>query len=491
MALVSWHRATEATKRAFDSGPGTRRLELITLTGGLALCVIAARSIPTLHGHVPKPLFLVLGLAGVAVLLTISAEQLFLGWLFLAPLLQESADKTRLGHLLSLTLYTAPPVIFGAKVLLDRGWRPRREWYDFVPAIYTAFILGSIAVTDSSALKSGTIGTLRGFYQTVALGPLVYYVVAFWRGRPLPLVRISWILLVTASIQAMMTVIESRTGWNLWGDTSWQHGDVRSIGTLANPAVTGAFIGVGIVVALAILCWAGPPNLRRLAIFMLIVGLPGLYMTKTRGPILATLVAGGLCLLLSARSRLVGVAVVSLAALTLVAFWPQIKASPAYQNRFNQRQNVDARLILQHVSIKLAEAKPILGWGYDSFDRVKFTVQTSYGGIALEQALQSTSHDTFLTILVEFGVVGLILFVVPWAAVLWRALRRARPPSPDRWFYVAGIGGIAVITIDAGTLDFRFFSFLPALAWMFLGLLRRQLATEEPPGTPLPAASSS
>lgn len=479
MALGDFHRVTRATKQAFVVGPDARRYAAIALLGTAVLGAVGAHAIPTMSGHVPKVLVVAMGLAGASILLTLSARHLFFMWLFLAPLLQESAQKNRMGHLLSLALYTAPPLVAGVKVLVDRGWRPRREWFDFVPAIYVAFILASLVITDTGAIKSGTVGTLRGVYQTVALGPLVYYIVAFWRGRRLSPVRICWIVLAAAALQAVMAVIEWRSGWNLWHDMSWQHGDVRSIATLTNPAVTGAFIGVGIVIALAVLSWAGPAELRRLAIVMLVVGLPGLYATKTRGPILATLVASLACLLLSSRSRVLGLGVIVVSALTLLVFWPQIRASSTYQNRFDQTQNVDARLVLQKVSIKLAEERPVLGWGYDSFDRVKYKVPVSVDATALAAALQSTSHDTFLTMIVEFGAVGLFVFVLPWALVLWRAVRRARIPGPDRWVLVAGIASIAVVTIDAGTLDFRFYSFLPALAWMFLGLLRRELVPDE------------
>src|SRR5205823_6547666 len=202
-----------------------------------------------------------------------------------------------------------------------------------------------------------------------------------------------------------MAIVEWGSGWNLWHDTSWQGADARATATLANPAVTGAFIGVGIVVALAVLCWDGPATLRRLAIVMLVVGVPGLYATKTRGPILATAIAAALCLLLSARSRLVGLAVLAFVALALTAFWPQIQSSSTYRNRFNNTQNVQARLVLQDVSIRLAERKPVFGWGYDSFDRVKYDVSVRSARIPVTQALQSTSHDTYLTILVEFGAV--------------------------------------------------------------------------------------
>jgi O-antigen ligase len=227
-----------------------------------------------------------------------------------------------------------------------------------------------------------------------------------------------------------------------------------------------------------VLCWQGPLTLRRLAVAMLVVGVPGLYATKTRGPMLATLIAGALCLLLSARSRLPGIGIVALVSLLLVVFWPQIETSSTFRNRFDNRQNVDARIVLQNVSIRLAEKKPIFGWGYDSFDRVKFDVPVASRGIPLTQALQSTSHDTYLTILVEYGLVGLVLFVLPWIPILARGVSWARARSPDRWLVVAAIASILVLAVDGATLDYRFFSFAPMLAWLFLALVRRQTSRE-------------
>jgi O-antigen ligase len=456
-----------------------RREQWAAILTVLVLGAVAADSIPGAGKHVPKGLLLVLVLAGASILLTIATQQLFLGWLFLAPLFQESASHSRIGHLLALALYTAPPIAFALKARAAAGPRPRRQWFDVVPALYSAFLLASLFVTASGELRHGAVSTVRNFYQTILVGVIVYYVVAFWRGRPLSVTLISRLLLIAAALQGAMATVESLTGWNLWHDESWATGgEPRAIATLANPAVTGAFIGVGIVVALAVLCWHGPASLHRLAVVMLVVGLPGLYATKTRGPILATAIVAGLCLLSSRRSRLMGLGVSALIALTLLFFWPQIRASSVYTSRFDQRQNIEERLVLQEVSIKLAEKKPILGWGYDSFDRVKYDVPVPTTSIPLEEVLKTTSHDTFLTIVVEFGVVGLLLFVLPWAVILVRALRAARAPSSARWFLVAGVGSILVIGINGGTLDYRFFSFIPMIAWLFLGLLRRQLDSE-------------
>jgi hypothetical protein len=46
---------------------------------------------------------------------------------------------------------------------------------------------------------------------------------------------------------------------------------------------------------------------------------------------------------------------------------------------------------------------------------------------------------------------------------------------------VAGIAAVFVIGLTATTLDYRFFSFVPVLPWLLLGLMRR--GTETTPGS--------
>jgi O-antigen ligase len=478
MAAASMHTVRRLGQRLLGPRPVSgRRGQLLTFAAVLGLSLVAAHSIAGMSGQIPKPLAAILIAADVVLMFALAAEQLLLGWLFLAPLLQESAGKTHLGHVLGLALYTAPPLVFALKALLVHGSRPRREWFDFLPALFVFFVFASLVVTSSSSLKTGAVGTMRGFYQTVALGAILYYAAAFWRGRPLPTIKICWVVLASAGLQAAMVIVEWRTGWNLWHDSeAHAAGDVRASGTLTNPSLTGAFIGVGFVVALAVFCWAGPLRLKRIALVMLVLGLPALYGTKTRGPIVATLIASAAIVLLSRRTRPVGIAAITVASLAVALFWPQIKSSSVYQNRVAQSQNVQIRLILQEVSIRLAEEKPILGWGYNSFDRVKYTVPIYSSSVPVALALFYTSHDSFLTILVDYGGVGLILFVLPFVLVMWRSWRRARLPSPQRWFFVAGLASIAVVELDAATLDYRFFSFVPALGWLFLGLMRREVS---------------
>lgn len=486
MSLPLPHGARDVLSR-LRSPLSSPRAPLLLVCGATALAgLVVAHEVTLLHGShaLPKPLVLVLAVAGGVILLTLDTEQVLLGWLFLAPLLQESAGKDRIGHLLSLALYTAPPVVIGIKTLAQRRSFDARRWFDVVPLLFVAYVLASLAITSPSLLRSGAVGTLRAFFQTVGLGAFCYYLAVYWRGRGLSRVNVCRIMLATTTMQAAMTTVEWGSGWNLWHDRTWQEpGDVRSIGTLGNPALTGGFIGAGIAIAVVILVWRGPVELRRLATAAILIGIPGLLATKTRGPILATVIACMLVLLLNSRARVLGLGLMALVALTIALFWPQIRSSTVYQSRIDEKQNVEIRLVLQRISIKLAEERPILGWGYNSFDRVKFNVPVR-STVPLKQVLQFTSHNTYLTIVDEYGVVGLLLFLAPWAAVLVSAVRGARFDSPDRWFLLVGLAAVFVIGMTATTLDYRFFSFVPAVPWLFLGLMRR--TTEH---TPQPIAA--
>ena len=438
------------------------------------------RLIARSDGRPGKPLFALLALAGLAVMLMIDTEQLLIGWLLLAPVLQESADLSRVGHLLSLALYTAPPVVIAVKTVLAREPRPAATWIDVVPGLYVAYVLASLIFT-SNALSTNPVGVGRGFYETVALGALVYYVIAFWPGRAVSTAMIAWALLAGAAFEAAMSCAEFAVGWNLWGDYGWRRaGDIaRSVGTLTNPSLLGAFLGVGIVLALAVLLWDGPPRLRRLSLAVLVLGVPGLLFTYTRGPILATALVALPLLILSHRSRIVTLGAIVLSILALVIFWSSISNTSVYQSRVAQKQNVEIRVVLQQVSLKLARKKPVFGWGYDSFDRAKFLVTIGPTSVPLAVALRTRATTRSSPSSWSSGSIGIVLFFLPFGVVGWRAIRRLRIPGddPERWLFAAGLGSIVVLVLTATTFDTRFFSFVPMLPWLFLGVMRRALVS--------------
>jgi O-antigen ligase len=160
----------------------------------------------------------------------------------------------------------------------------------------------------------------------------------------------------------------------------------------------------------------------------------------------------------------------------IAASWSQISASTLYRERVTNERNVQARVVIQDWSIKVFQERPVFGWGYGSFNIVKRDAQLGSAGVP-RVFETSTSHNTFLTILVESGTLGLTLFLLPWVSIFWGAVKNALAHPEVRWFLVGSLAALTVYFVTANVSDRRYFSLLPALAWMFLGILRRhQLA---------------
>lgn len=197
-------------------------------------------------------------------------------------------------------------------------------------------------------------------------------------------------------------------------------------------------------------------------------------LTLTRGPILAA-VLGAVVLGVFGRlrARLVGWGLIVVTALFVVALLPAIERSPLYRDRIAESENLQFRVAIQNVSLHLAAQKPVLGWGYGSFDRVKDRTGVVPASAVGQSVLAITSHDTYLTILVELGGVGLLLYILPFVVFGIEGLNRARARGPDSWIAAAALAALCVVVFTGATLDFRFFSFALMLPWVFLAILRR------------------
>jgi O-antigen ligase len=164
-------------------------------------------------------------------------------------------------------------------------------------------------------------------------------------------------------------------------------------------------------------------------------------------------------------------------ALVAAGLWTSISSTALYKNRLSDQTNVEERVIMDRWSLELAGRRPFYGWGYGSFDRVKESANLSTGNssIPFSQAIKYTSHNTYLTILVELGGIGLILLLLPWVVVARSSLGIARAGPPDVWVPVGFLGVLGVWIINAGTFDMRFFAVAWVLPWLAVGVLRRRV----------------
>ena len=447
--------------------------------GVAAISLPAGMLIVRSQGDVSLALLALVGLAGFAVMVSLSPRVLFLGWLLFAPFLQNSADTSTVGRALTWGLYTVPAVLFIALTFMRPNRAVAVSRVDFLPGAYAAYVLASIALT-TNLLTTNTSGTAKAYFVIVAMGVVLYYFLTFGPGSEVSSRAILVTLMVGAAVQGVLAIIEYATGWNVWHTEGWHEvtGGARAVSTLANPAVLGMFLGAGIVSAVAFLVWGSSDDerrrLRRLSWAVLVVCTPGLLFTLTRGPVLATAIAVVL-LLLVGRARVVGLAVLAVAGVTVLLLLPSFRDTELYRDRVAERANVQFREVVRDWSLRLAAEKPVFGWGYGSFDRVKNASGFHAEGVPTKTVLTYTSHETYLTMLVELGGLGLLLFVSPFLFLGTRALVRARGPTMD-WVTAATLGSLLVIFLTASTVDFRFFSFAQLLPFVLLAILRRPAA---------------
>ena len=235
-----------------------------TLVAGavsIALGVHAAQAIARSHSLSSVTVTALLGLASVVLLLSLRPETVFLSWLALAPLLQESASSANaIGHQANLALYAAPPLVFALWTLTRPAKLPRPRFVDVLPLAFFLLVMTSLFLTaepDSTLVKA--------VYITIGIGVFLYYFFAFGPIGSLTWEHVVGVLLALCILEGAMSIVDGLTGWNLWNDTGWD-GSGRTVATLTNPAVLSTFLGMGIVLAVSTLVWNGPSQLRTLAI---------------------------------------------------------------------------------------------------------------------------------------------------------------------------------------------------------------------------------
>jgi O-antigen ligase len=148
--------------------------------------------------------------------------------------------------------------------------------------------------------------------------------------------------------------------------------------------------------------------------------------------------------------------------------------------------SAEGRMITNNASLKMIEAKPLWGWGYGNYDRHDYQFYSRVGNIRVSKR-DKTSHNTYLSIMAEMGLIGFLLYIFPvgWWFVLsiktWRRL-----PKDGFW------SGPLLVMLWLLLLDhiivsnfmdmFRFNHFGTTIFWMALGLIANLVCPYLRPG---------
>jgi O-antigen ligase len=213
------------------------------------------------------------------------------------------------------------------------------------------------------------------------------------------------------------------------------------------------------------------------------------FMTYSRASWLAGAFALlGLCFL--ARALMLQLLVVLLPVAVLLASFgalhSQVEFATTRVESEQSQESALSRLPVAYASLRMFEIKPVFGFGYENFNRFDYRYQRPVGNLVYP-ARDHSSHNLYLTLLAEQGLVGLVLYVGP--AFWWLARTRARWRSLPRhgllsrklvgalWLAIAG----HVIVNNFSRMQVPFGL---GIYWLTLGLIAAVVSRDYPPLEP-------
>jgi O-antigen ligase len=133
-------------------------------------------------------------------------------------------------------------------------------------------------------------------------------------------------------------------------------------------------------------------------------------------------------------------------------------------------------------------AKPVFGWGFGTYDRYDWQFMERVGNAAPTSwdVQHGTSHNTYITILAETGVVGFFFLFLPliwWLVLSIKVLPRLPRQGFWSWRLLVVLWlPILFYLISTQVMDMRFFWYQIGVWWMLLGLIASLVQTYLRPG---------
>ncbi len=403
-------------------------------------------------------------------------------WLVLAPLVVNT-DQMSIRMVFWIVHRLLPVALLLALVLrplVIENTRPlkRLRWVDALAAGYVVAGLISVAYTSPSA-GDATIH----LYDNVAM-PVCLYAAVRLLGPDRDEIR-RWLFPAIAIALAIQVAV----GLVSWGmpsllPSAWESIEprARTTGTVRSVSVYGVTVITGALVLLDEAAAATRSLRRVLAYLGFTVAVGMVFLTFSRGSWLAGLLAIGAALLV--HRRIVGrlALIVGMVAILVVSSGLLTSQFQFASERLDSEQADEsalARLPVALASMRMLQERPLTGFGYENFDRFDRPYQGPVMGYYPEK--DHASHNLYLTLAAEQGVIGLVLFVAP--VVYWwsrtRAARRRGPLDPGNsrltlLLWLALLAHVAVNNFSNMRVSFGL-----GLWWLTLGLVASLVASHE------------
>jgi len=238
---------------------------------------------------------------------------------------------------------------------------------------------------------------------------------------------------------------------------------------LASLLVTALFLAGGLLLALR-----GSPFLRTLLIAAIGVCLIGLFLTLSRAGLVALAAALAAAVFVGGRRRRVGVAAVIVAVGFATVGYFAFAASEEARERVTTLGSGTGRTDIWTVAWRMVDDDPVRGVGVGNFRTASIHFLLQPGAILRDEFIvdrPQVAHNSYLQVLAELGVPGLVLFgslLIAGLMAAWRAANEFARQGDT--FMETCARGVVLALIALFVADFFASDQLNKELWLLLGL---------------------
>ena len=354
-------------------------------------------------------------------------------WLLLGPLFAVTPDPA--GRQIYWIIHRALPP--AALIIMLIASRLRINVHRFpklgLPEVaMTGYLIVSIFTINLTS--EDPLATFYLFYDRVISPMSLYLLVRLWAPNDEDLRRLAPVVLFVLVFQITVGLLAWYAPSML--PSAWLKEEYgRTTGTLSS---YGAFAAMMIFSGVFLLRSGLSQKagwLRSLYLISFILAGFGVFMSFSRGAWLAgALVILGLILI--DQKRLLQVALIVIPSIYFLAAGPLSSQIDWARERLYSEESEQSALIRLPVfqaSLRMLAAKPAFGWGYENFNRYDTQFYTPVDGV-VTPVKNLSSHNSYLTLLAEQGLVGTLLFLTPFFWWLIKSMRKIPSmPSAGIW----------------------------------------------------------
>ena len=363
-------------------------------------------------------------------------------------------------------------VLLLACVILLEAILSKRKLTKVTPLDILALIyVGAQVISRILVVWFGGTGSLdlNGLLDIILIPMVMYWVV---KNLLVSSTNLKWFLygLVIACLFICLTgLFEQFTGMRVFKSSDelryiWQ--DVpggRAAGAMLNPAIYGATLGMGALAGMCCLSQIKGKLTQAALVATIGILLYGVLASFTRSAWVSVFVVLFVAQFFISGLWKRSLPILVIGTLVLLLIWQVIPGISIIVQRALVTKTVTQRVDLLNLGWTLFLQKPFLGWGSGALN-----------DILLRQGEDISSHNIFLTFLVDGGLVLFLAFCAFVGYLLIMAIRVYKLTSKgslERNVLVAMTGSVLIYLLSGLALELKFFGYFNMLFWISAGVI--------------------